>query len=302
MKKCYLISACVLSLICILTSCNSVQKLTDAGDAVKTLFPGTETGIETESKIGAETQTETLVENTTESKTVPETEIDYTDLVENVYSYSRNFSDSGGNENVFYVDIPRVNLDSSEIDALNEEIYDRFMGYANDIETIDADAYYNIGCDKAYYTWYSYDGYLVLNLFESLYPDASGWIEPSAYTFDIANKRILQKSDLISYFQMEEDAYRKLVRDTLGNYFVTTYQAAIDNGYDPNFTRQQFLETVSEENIDYTKLFIGEDGKIMMICRIYALAGGNSYPHVVNPYEVGSTAYYEQWCAENGID
>lgn len=199
--------------------------------------------------------TEAPTEISTESPTDPP--FDPTDLVTDAYSYS-----SG--ERIFR--IPQINLSSYEIDAINEEIYG---DYYEDImqDTVLPDMG-NSPCYKMGYDWYYSDGVLSLLVY-------SLWDGDNIY-YDVYNvsvtdgKELSDRSVILS--KMTIDSYKSLIKDTLDAAYTGKHGEPTDE-----FSYTQYRKTVSDDNIDDCKPYLGENGDLYVIAAIYSLAGAEKY-------------------------
>lgn len=98
----------------------------------------------------------------------------------------------------------------------------------------------------------------------------------TVYNFDITTGKRLSKEALIEKLQITN--FDERLTQTAKNGFETKYGPV---GNTDGFKTQQLNATMYPENLDGTKLYIGQDGKLMTVIYIYAIAGAAGYYELV---------------------
>lgn len=257
---------------------------------------------QTASEMSATELSETLRETEAETdlQTETETAVDYTNLVTDALNEEFKIEVYGNTVECSYC-IPFINWDGSEIAALNEQIYDKYSAYYTNTKENGEKGWYD--CGECSYTWSVTDDILTLIVSAYLYPDASGWIEPEVFSVDLKESRVLDKEDIINYFELTPEMYSQKVKDAMGNQFGNLYGNAFENNaslFQEAFTQEQLSRTISQDNIDFAVPYINEAGHLGIRARIYSLAAGDSYPHLVDTDTIEPSKWYTE--AQTGSD
>lgn len=242
---------------------------------------------------------ETMSEIETELQTETEAPVDYTNLVTDALNEELEVTVYGNASECSYR-IPVINWDGDEIAALNEQIYEKYSAYYTNTKENGESGWYK--CNECSYTWCVNDDILTLVLTASLYPDASGWLEPEVFSVDLKESKVMDKEAVMDYFELNAETYNQKVKDAMGNQFCKLYEGAFENNssyFYESFTQEQLARTISQENIDFAVPYINEEGHLGIRARIYSLAAGDSYPHLVDVETIEISKWYVGGSTDN---
>lgn len=242
---------------------------------------------------------EPVIEETEETEGAAEEEIeeekpDYSNLVTDVLNETIQVKTYYGEDDTTYI-IPEIHLEGDEIKALNQKIYDKYIKYYNETKADGQQGWYD--CNYTEYEWSVYEDQLTLILGASLYPDASGWTEYEVFSVDIPAAHVMEKSEVVEKLGISQEEYRETVRDAMGKHFCNMYEKMqVPGGFlSDSFNRKQLGRTVADENVTLATPYLNEEGQFCILARIYSLAAGDYYPHLICVDEVGENAIYSQY-------
>lgn len=208
-------------------------------------------------------------------------------LVEDAFSYE----DTSTPDFPHTFAIPKINIDSSEIDDLNTQIYDEMYPTIQDeIDGFEENGFWFY--DNISYEWAVNEDVLSLMIHWDL-PAENGAGKWDIYNISVSGKCIMTKEELLSAYGISEADYREKVKQALVSayldYAMGTYYDA--NGAD-DFFLKQLDKTGADSNIDAAQPFINEDGQLCMIGERYSLVEGDSYPCLLNLETFELSEYY----------
>ena len=228
-------------------------------------------------------ETESDEETTTEEKET----IDYDNLVTDAYKEKIGESEYA---------IPKINLNSKEMEKLNAQIWDEI--YENYVKN--AEDEYNLGHDtmdeKITYDWNVQDDILSVCVEYSLlnYPY---W---NYYTYNafISESKQCTDEELAAFYGMTLDEYYELARKAMYSFFCDYYSEGksqnVNSDYFIAMANEQLSKTIADENVKEAKPFINTEGQLCIACRIYSLAGADSYEHIINLEEFEENENYPE--------
>lgn len=208
-------------------------------------------------------------------------------LVEDAFSYE----DTSTPDFPHKFAIPKINIDSSEIDDLNTQIYDAMYPTIQDeIDKFEENGFWFY--NNISYEWAVNEDVLSLMIHWDL-PAESGAGKWDIYNISVSGKRIMTKEELLSAYGISEAEYREKVKQALVSeyldYAMGWYYES--NGAD-DFFLKQLNNTGADSNIDIAQPFINKDGQLCAVGECYSLAAGNHYPHQVNLETFELSEYY----------
>ncbi len=173
--------------------------------------------------------------------------------------------------------IPQINLEGSEIQRINEEIYNEF--YPTVQEIIDNwDPAYG-GSQNISYEWnVNHD---ILSLIICSHPVDWDWTDYAVYNISISEGRQLSLRDLTDYTG-EDDFYDTARKALETRYWEKFPNVNYDNAGGVDFFNEQLHNTRSSSNIDLAMPYLNEWGELCMIARVYSLAGAEYYLEELN--------------------
>lgn len=201
--------------------------------------------------------------STSESTTEPTTEkIDYDNLVTDAYS---------GTKNDRKISIPKINLDSKEIDELNDEIWQDL--YVNGVEGRDDISSTNSG-DYISYKWYVNDDIISIIITDGTEHEI--WYSYIVYNISIENKNIVDNETVITGAGLTMDEYYDKAKDAIGSEFFNKYGQFMEemSGYEDtaNDYNEALSNSISKENIDSAFPYLNENGELCIIAPIYSIS------------------------------
>ena len=210
--------------------------------------------------------------------------------------------------------IPQINLDSSEIDLVNEKIMSDYSELLHDCDNSGTDMYLPycyVGCN------YNVKGDILSLVIEAWPSDCDGsWY--SVYNISLSKKVLVDDKTVIEVSGMTESEYRTHVKQALGSEFwnfcgFLSDANPDDYSMDEWFMFDQMLQdTISSENVEAARPFWGENGDLWVVGDVYIPAGGGVMNLTVNLNEYDMAPNYaeslnydrpeEQMCIELSWD
>ncbi|MBE6931871.1 MAG: YARHG domain-containing protein [Ruminococcaceae bacterium] len=172
--------------------------------------------------------------------------------------------------------IPQINLDSSEIRAINDEIYQEL--YTN--LTAGALREWDNSGKSVTYTWAENGD--TLSLLIEVHPVDWEWTDYYVYNISISEARELSKLEVIDSSGITN--YYKTARQALeakfwGNYDHDWLQETTDM---VDFFNEQLDATRANSNIEKALPYFNRKGELCVVADIYSLAGASYYTQEVN--------------------
>lgn len=200
--------------------------------------------------------------------------IDLENLVTDTYTYST--TDEYGNE--YHYKIPKINLEYENITKVNEEIFDKYYSIANEQISFEVD-----------YEWMVNENILSLIIHDSW---GGGNIYYNIYNLSVLSGEEITDSEIIA-MKMTESEYFDNAKQALCLTFCNKYNDVISQQTNNDFfvsANEQLQRTIAKENIEECSPYLGENGDLYIRGRIFALAGADSYEHLINlnDYEIPS--------------
>lgn len=200
--------------------------------------------------------------------------IDLKNLVTDAYTYST--TDEYGNE--YHYKIPKINLGYENIINVNEEIFNKYYAIANEQVSFEVD-----------YEWMVNKEVLSLIVHDSW---DGGNIHYKIYNLSILTGERIADNEIIAK-KMTKSEYLTNTKKALCSTFWNEYNDAISQFEDTgllSFANEQLQKTIAKENIKDCTPYLGKNGNLYIRGRIFALAGADSYEHLIdlNDYEIPS--------------
>lgn len=198
--------------------------------------------------------------------------IDLENLVTDAYTYST--TDKYGNE--YHYRIPKINLNYKNIINVNEEIFNKYYAIANEQVSFEVD-----------YEWMVNKEVLSLIVHDSW---DGGNIQYTVYNLSILTGEGITDSEIIA-MKMTESEYLTNTKKALCSTFWNKYNNVISQNQNDtllSFANEQLQKTIAKENIKECVPYLGKNGNLYIRGRIFALAGADSYEHLIdlNDYEI----------------
>ncbi len=173
--------------------------------------------------------------------------------------------------------VPQINLDSDEIVALNEDIYDTYYGLVEEslfyYEESEHSNYTNRGIC---YEW-AVDGDVLSLMITNLGDPNFYGTYYQALNISVSEQRELTTEEMMEIAGVD----REQIKTALGSaYFDDSEWLYADGNVDREDS--QYENTVADSNIDSVELYRNADGDIYVIGWVYSNVGADKYEHAVN--------------------
>ncbi len=180
--------------------------------------------------------------------------------------------------------IPKINLSGSEVDDINNEIYDLCYGVVE--ECINEKEEYDMPrtCVDLYYEWTVYDDILSLLIVGNWHPDSTGGYGYQVYNIDTKNGTSVSNEVLYQAKGYSGDEYYEQLHKCVGS---TYYK----DRYIPEATNQEYYVnaynmyrdiTLEKDNLDTAKLYFNEDNQLCGVIDFYNIAGSEKSDALIN--------------------
>lgn len=189
---------------------------------------------------------------------------------------------SFNNQTVVYC-IPKILLNSSDSSRINEEIREKYSSY---FETLRASVeYYN--SNDAYSN--SYPGFLneaisyEANIYKNILSvciehkyENNGYKDYSVYNIDVNSGKELSTSDVASRMKKSNNKINLVVKNQINEYF-DSFNSEYLNEQSKQTLEQKRSNSLCEENLALNKLYIDESNKLIVIYKLFSMAGAELY-------------------------
>lgn len=202
--------------------------------------------------------------------------IDYNALVTDVYNYSDSYNDGYNDYKISYK-IPKINIDSADVQKINSDIYNKL--YHDIVEKELSNMSYGVSVINLEI---SYDWAIngdVLSLWTTC-NDSWGGTHYIVYNVSISTGKVVNKNDLLSYVGFSEEQYITTAEQVLGSKFWSTWDRNNENFQNDDFIswfNEALEKTISQENVDQSFPYINDKGELCIIAKVYSLAGADYY-------------------------
>ena len=217
-------------------------------------------------------------------------------LYDDLVTISKTICTCGWDSEDWTFEIPQINLDSDEIDAINEKILSDYAELIHDCdaaEPYDYPAYWNVDSD------YTVRGDILSLVIEGEFSDCDG-ADYGVYNISLSEKSQVSDVTLIAAAGMTEEEYRTHVKQALGSVFwdFCGFLSELNPGdytLDEWFMYDGMLQsTIGAENVDAAKPFLGANGDLWIVGDVYVPAGGGVLTVTVNLNDYELTPNYAE--------
>ncbi|MCD8087229.1 MAG: hypothetical protein LUE22_01390 [Oscillospiraceae bacterium] len=160
--------------------------------------------------------------------------------------------------------LPHITLDCQGAEDINAAIDEAFAAYADDPMCI------------VYYQYFKNEQVLSILMVLDYQTDYKIY---TPYNLDLSTGQEMTPEELMGLFDITAEELAALELELLGQEF--EYQYGGLKSSDEDFYQQQYDRTVADENADTDRLWIGGDGQLYFVGRIYAMAGADSYEYIM---------------------
>ena len=180
--------------------------------------------------------------------------------------------------------IPKIVINGNETNSVNKEIlqkYEKQFIIAEELSEFKSWELSNTELDYKFYVNYDILSVLIYYKFPN-----NNYIEYSVYDLDIYSGEQLNNQEIADRLSLDYSKIKQFIVDEIKNAF-----SELD-GHEEYFINQ-YEQSISDENINYSSLYIGENNQLMAVYRIYWVAGAGTYYHlmpitiITNNYKIG---------------
>lgn len=169
---------------------------------------------------------------------------------------------------------PIINLDSSEIEDINDKIEQNYKG---------PDKPREFGLSE--YNYYLNNEILSLVISTE---DNTGFYYYDVYNINVKTGKIVSNADLLKSKNIDEQSFLSKLPEYYKNKFMEVNSGAtgIESTIEgKNLYEEQYNKTISTDNYNMqTQMFLDNNQKINIVAKIYSLAGADYYYHIINTY------------------
>lgn len=266
MKKILTVTVLVMALV-MLIACTKIQT-SDSGDvsAVVSGQAGTDAP-ETEFETDTDTRNEPEAPDTTTSETgappeedEPEADVEMPDDFR-ARSLEELVTDLDGTDGT----LPFITLDCSGADAINEDIAGRF-GYLTGEEY----------CNLHYECFKGFNGRILSVLVVENYDYEFTSYMP--YNLDLVSGSWISGEDLLELIGVSRDDMEAAELGVMGGEFEYEFGSALES-IGQELYDEQLARTVAPENAVFDRVWLGYNGQLMFVAKIYGFAGAEFYEY-----------------------
>ena len=209
------------------------------------------------------------------------------ELVTDAYTYNGTTKD-GNNISISYR-IPKININSSDVTRINNEINDKITSEAKKLVSE-----INNGSSpwiyKIFYNYYINDN--ILSIIIGSDYDSNNTKANFVYNIDKNTGKSISNEEIMKKNNMTKEQFSKQLQISAGNKFIEKYGdinewlKTQDGSKEERKKEYQsvYNKTTSSSNcsVDNQKIYLDSNGKINVVAKIYSLAGADYYYHIVN--------------------
>lgn len=176
--------------------------------------------------------------------------------------------------------IPQIQCESAYAQEINKELADIYHNAFN------ADGIWEGG--NASFEWYVNGDILTVVLFRYNAESPTEYeadLSHSIYNLRMSDGSEISDDEILELAGVSKEVFRARAREILGNDFLLiglpdiAWESILEDpeGNANNANLTQFVVTVSEENLDHLVPYLGMDGTLHFMGRVYHIAGGFDY-------------------------
>ena len=170
--------------------------------------------------------------------------------------------------------LPRIVLDCPGAEQINSQLQDTFAPIADDP-----------ACQGLHYECFKGAGHVLSLLMVERWPNDCTYYTP--FNLDLATGKALSGAELLEVLEVNTDGLANLEQAVMSEEFTHQFGTA-EEQTDGDFYQQQYARTTSPDNTDTDRVWLGGDGQLYFVGRIYGLAGAEFYE-----YPLGSTLFFQ---------
>lgn len=184
------------------------------------------------------------------------------------------YTDKTGNVYNAVYKIPKIDIDSEDAEAANEEINEKYL---NDFASANNEvaAHNSLTCDSLDYDCYQ-DDTLLSVLIRRVY--FSHTVDYSVYNFNVKTGRRLSSEALCEAVGKSYDSAMATLESKLKYDYAGKYATASQ----PKNYEEDLKKTMSEDNLKASLFFLDSKGKLNAVCKEYTSVGTGEFSVVLS--------------------
>ncbi len=172
--------------------------------------------------------------------------------------------------------VPQLRCKTPDAERINKEIAEEFGGIVEEMRDTMAQGC-SVHCYNINYETFLHGDYLALLVYSE---HANDCVYYRVYTIDCVTGAQVTNSELLSYVGVREGEFLTLAKERAVQVFDEKYAGMSADMQDSAATQQREF-SASNENINADmRMFLDEDGRLMLISAIGSLAGASSYEEI----------------------
>ena len=192
--------------------------------------------------------------------------------------------------------IPQVNLESTDAEAVNREIYNTL--YPNVQKAISVIGSYEVlECGSIAYRAVVNGDILSLLVISSMYPYESPSTSYLAYNFSLSKGTLLTTEAVAAAAGYTVDDYTLRARQAMGSYIHLTFPGETAQNYGDVFVQElnnDLDRTLSDENVQNGQLFLDEKGNLRLVAALYWPVANGRFTLLLNLTDFQLVEGYDQ--------
>lgn len=183
------------------------------------------------------------------------------------------YTDKSGNVYKATYQIPRINLVGADADMINKEITEKFYKDFLAAETEQANRS-SLTCDSLDYERFI-NGNVLSVVIKRVY--FSHAVDYTVYSFNTSTCTLLDSKGVVTAIGRSYPEVKEQIRAELEKDYVNKYNTANP----PQYYKENYEKTLSDDNMEKAKIYINEKGKITAVCKEYASVGNGEFAVVI---------------------
>lgn len=184
------------------------------------------------------------------------------------------YTDKTGNVYNAVYKIPKIDIDSEDAEAANEEINEKYL---NDFASANNEvaAHNSLTCDSLDYDSYQ-DETILSVLIRRVY--FSHTVDYSVYNFNVKTGKLLSNEELCEAIGTSYEKTMAMLQSKLKYDYAGKYATASR----PKNYEEDLEKTMSEENLKASQFFLDSKGKLNAVCKEYTSVGTGEFSVVLS--------------------
>ena len=191
-----------------------------------------------------------------------------------VYTYlTVTIEEKEANAYRYVYEIPQINLESEEVEKINEEILQK---YEDIINKVNEEQFIDMTCESLAYSNYENDGILSLLMINAT--EDGGFFNCETYNIDISAKKEIDNSKIIEKVNLDKTKFNDKILKSIEGAKIYSVDASGYADY-KDFAKEQESRTINKYknvSVDKVELYLNEKKNLCAYLEVYALAGGDT--------------------------